>query len=121
MTAAVGEGIYPNSGAIFQNPRYKEVRKEGRLKGKHWDFVNSDDLEAAYFKWVTAPESWGVRLFYLGTIFEKAGMYEEALRAYHALVVHFPKRSPGHIGRRRGIRGRRPSPRSVISCASIRN
>lgn len=91
LSAAVGEGIYPNSGAIFQNPRYKEVRKEGRLKGKHWDFANSDDLEAAYFKWVTAPESWGVRLFYLGTIFEKAGMYEDALRAYHALVVHFPK------------------------------
>ena len=66
LSAAVGEGIYPNSGAIFQNPRYKEVRKEGRLKGKHWDFVNSDDLEAAYFKWVTAPESWGVRLFYPG-------------------------------------------------------
>ncbi len=91
LSAAVGEGIYPNSGAIFQNPRYQEVRKEGRLKGKHWDFVNSDDLEAAYFKWVTAPESWGVRLFYLGTIFEKAGMYDEALRAYHDLIVHFPK------------------------------
>jgi len=91
LLAAVGEGIYPNSGAIFQNPRYKEVRKEGRLKGKHWDFVNSDDLEAAYFKWATAPESWGVRLFYLGSIFEKAEMYDEALRAYRALVVHFPK------------------------------
>ena len=38
LSAAVGEGIYPNSGAIYQNPRYKEVRKEGRLKGKHWDF-----------------------------------------------------------------------------------
>ena len=53
LTAAVGEGIYPNSSAIFQNPRYKEVRKEGRLKGKHWDFVNSDALEVAYYKWVT--------------------------------------------------------------------
>ncbi|MBI5150040.1 MAG: hypothetical protein HZA28_04630 [Candidatus Omnitrophica bacterium] len=91
LSRAVGEGIYPNTSAIFQNPRYKEVRKEGRLKGTHWDFVNSDDLEAAYFKWVTAPESWGVRLFYLGIIFEKAGMYYEALRAYHALVIHFPK------------------------------
>lgn len=90
LNRAVGEGIYPNTGAIFTNPRYKEVRKEGRLKGSHWDFVNSDDLEAAYFKWVTAPEPWGVRLFYLGIIFEKAGMHYEALRAYHALVVHFP-------------------------------
>ncbi len=93
LSRAIGEGIYPNLTAIFKNPRYQEVRKEGRLKGKHWDFVNSEDLEAAYFKWVTAPEPWGVRLFYLGAIFEKAGMYYEALRAYHALVVHFPNTS----------------------------
>lgn len=91
LSEAAGEGIYPNLGAIFKNPRYKDVRKEGRLKGAHWDFVNNDDLEAAYFKWVTAPEPWGIRLFYLGMIFEKARMYHEALKAYHALVVHFPK------------------------------
>lgn len=91
LSAAIGEGIYPNTSAIYKNPRYQQVRKEGRLKGSHWDFVNHDDLEAAYFKWVTAPEPWGVRLFYLGIIFEKAKMYSEALKAYHALVVHFPK------------------------------
>ncbi len=91
LIKALGEGIYPNTGDIFNNPRYKEVRKEGRLKDKYWDYVNSSDLEAAYFKWVTAPEPMGVRLFYLGTIFEKSGMYDEALKAYHALVVHFPK------------------------------
>ncbi len=91
LSAAIGEGIYPNTSAIYRNPRYQQVRKEGRLKGSHWDFVNHDDLEAAYFKWVTAPEPWGVRLFYLGIIFEKAKMYSEALKAYHALVVHFPK------------------------------
>jgi len=91
LAAAVGEGIYPNSSAVYNNPRYKVLKKEGRLKGEHWDFVNSDDLEAAYFKWVTAPEPWGVRLFYLGIIFEKAEMYYEALRSYHALVVHYPK------------------------------
>ena len=91
LSEAIGEGIYPNTASIYNNPRYKVLRKEGRLKGKHWDFVNSDDLEAAYIKWATAPEPWGVRLFYLGMIFEKAKMYHEALRAYHALVVHFPK------------------------------
>jgi len=91
LAAAVGEGIYPNAASIYNNPRYREVRKEGRLKGNHWDFVNSDDLEAAYFKWVTAPEPWGVKLFYIGLIFEKAKMYEQSLRAYYALVVHYPK------------------------------
>ncbi|HQP09952.1 MAG TPA: glycoside hydrolase family 2 TIM barrel-domain containing protein, partial [Candidatus Omnitrophota bacterium] len=48
-------------------------------------------LEAAYFKWITATEPWGVRLFYLGMVFEKAQMHYEAIRAYRALIVHFPK------------------------------
>jgi len=91
LSAAIGEGIYPNTGAIYDNPRYKQVKAEGRLEGDHWDFVRTHDLEAAYFKWVTASEPWGVRLFYLGMVFEKAEMYYEATRAYHALVVHFPK------------------------------
>ncbi len=91
LIAAIGEGIYPNETDIYINPRYKEVRKEGRLKGNHWDFVNTDDLEAAYFKWVTAPEAPGVKLFFLGNIFEKAGMYYEAIKAYQALVVHYPE------------------------------
>ena len=91
LSEAVGEGVYPNIGAVYDNPRYKIVKEEGRLDGDHWDFVRTPDLEAAYFKWVTASEPWGVRLFYLGMVFEKAGMYHEAIRAYHAIVVHFPK------------------------------
>ncbi len=90
LAAAVGEGIYPNLTDVVKNPRYKQVLKEGRLEGNHWDFVHSDDLEAAFFKWATAPEPWGVRLFYLGIIFEKAKMYHEAIKAYHALIVHYP-------------------------------
>ncbi len=90
LTEAVGEGIYPNTTDIYKNPRYQELKKLGRLSGNHWDYVNSDDLEAAFFKWVTAPEPWGVRLFYLGIIFERAKMYYEALKAYHALIVHYP-------------------------------
>lgn len=90
LAAAVGEGIYPNSSSIYNNPRYKIIREEGRLKGAHWDYVNTYDYEAAYFKWAAAPESWGVRLFYLGLIFERSEMFYEALRAYRALVVHFP-------------------------------
>jgi len=91
LSAAIGEGIYPNTSAIYDNPRYKIVNEEGRLEGSHWDFVSTHDLEAAYFKWATAREPWGVRLFYLGMVFEKAQMHFEALRAYHAIVVHFPK------------------------------
>ena len=88
---AVGEGIYPNTGDVYKNPRYKEAFKEGRLGGSHWDYANTQDLEAAYFKWTTAQEDPGVKLFFLGKIFEDAGMYLEAIKAYHALIVHFSK------------------------------
>ncbi len=91
LSSALGEGIYPNTGSVQKNPGYKKAKQEGRLEGSHWDFVHSDDLEAAYYKWATAPEPWGVKLFYLGMIFEKAKMNYEAIKAYHALVVHFPQ------------------------------
>ncbi len=51
LAQAAGEGIYPNIGAVYDNPRYKIVKEEGRLDGSHWDFVRTPDLEAAYFKW----------------------------------------------------------------------
>ncbi|HQP10796.1 MAG TPA: hypothetical protein PKV41_05370, partial [Candidatus Omnitrophota bacterium] len=46
LSAAIGEGIYPNTGSIYDNPRYKIVKEEGRLEGSHWDFVRTHDLEA---------------------------------------------------------------------------
>ncbi|MCA9401247.1 MAG: hypothetical protein KC713_06445, partial [Candidatus Omnitrophica bacterium] len=70
LAAAVGEGIYPNVGGVYDNPRYKQLKEEGRLEGSHWEYVITHDLEAAYFKWATAKEPWGVRLFYIGNIFE---------------------------------------------------
>ncbi len=82
MTAAVGYGIYPsNTSIILKSPEYLKVKKEGRLDGSHWDFLRSTDLEAAYFKWINAPEPAGIRLFYQGLIFERAKMYHEALKA----------------------------------------
>ncbi|MBF0511023.1 MAG: tetratricopeptide repeat protein [Candidatus Omnitrophica bacterium] len=90
LAKAVGEGIYPNIMDVYKDPGYKKALKQGRLQGTHWDFVNTPDLQAAFYKWYTAPESWGLRLFYLGVIFEKAGMFAQAIKAYDALVVHFP-------------------------------
>jgi hypothetical protein len=91
LSAAVGEGIYPNIGDIYKDPQYKKALKEGRLEGSHWDFINTPDLQAAFFKWATAPEPPGVALFYMGIIFEKAQMYHEAIKCYYAIIVHFPE------------------------------
>ncbi|MEI7997979.1 MAG: glycoside hydrolase family 2 TIM barrel-domain containing protein [Candidatus Omnitrophota bacterium] len=90
LIEAVGEGIYPDIGDVYKDPGYKKAVKEGRLQGSHWNFINSPDLQAAFYKWATAPEPWGVKLFYMGIIFEKAKMYYEAIKCYQSLIVYFP-------------------------------
>jgi beta-glucuronidase len=90
LSLASGEGIYPNTSSIRWDPAYKQVMKEGRLAGSHWDFVHSPDLEAAFLKWAQAPEPQGVRLFYEGLLLEQSGLIKHALKCYYAIVVHFP-------------------------------
>jgi len=90
LTAALGEGIYPNIADIYRDPEYRKALKAGRLKGDHWEFVNTPDLQAAFFKWATASESRGVQLFYEGVILEKAKMYKKAIKVYDDLIVNFP-------------------------------
>jgi len=91
LAEAAGEGIYPNTSGVIWDPRYREVKNEGRLEGNHWDFVNTDDLEANFYKWAQAPEPGGVRLFYTALALEKSGLINHAIKAYYAIVVHFPK------------------------------
>ncbi|MBM3244136.1 MAG: hypothetical protein FJZ12_04830, partial [Candidatus Omnitrophica bacterium] len=70
LIAAVGEGIYPNATSVRWNPAFKNALKEKRLEGDLWDFVQSPDLEAAFFKWATSSEPQGVKLFYTALILE---------------------------------------------------
>ena len=106
LSKAAGEGIYPNTTSVRWDPKFVEAKKEKRLFGKsHWDLVNSSDLEAAFYRWALFPEPKGVSLFYLGHILEKAGLYEHAIKAYYAIVVHFPQavgwtywKTPWYVG-----------------------
>ena len=90
LSAAVGEGVYPNTSSVRWDPEFKKAQKEKRLEGTHWDYVNSPDLEAAFLKWANAPEPQGVKLFYTGLILEKSGLIKQAIKCYYAIVVHFP-------------------------------
>ncbi len=91
LALAAGEGIYPNTSGVVWDPRYRELSKEGRLEGNHWDFVNTDDLESNFYKWTQAAEPMGVRLFYAAMALERSGLTEHAIKAYYAIAVHFPK------------------------------
>ncbi|MFH1478645.1 MAG: glycoside hydrolase family 2 TIM barrel-domain containing protein [Candidatus Omnitrophota bacterium] len=91
LSQAAGEGVYPNTSSINWDQNYIRVKKEGKLKGNHWDFINTDDLEANFYKWSTAPEPTGVKLFYAAIALERSGLLKHAIKTYYSIAVHFPK------------------------------
>lgn len=94
LSAAVGEGIYPNTTSLRWDPEYKKAQKEKRLgmfqKDEEWDFLYTLDLQAAFFKWALAPQPQAVRLYFEGLILEKAGLIKHAIKCYYAIIVHYP-------------------------------
>ncbi|MFH1875510.1 MAG: glycoside hydrolase family 2 TIM barrel-domain containing protein [Candidatus Omnitrophota bacterium] len=89
LSKAVGEGIYPNTASIKFDPDFVNVKKQ--LSGiDHWKVLNGRDLKTAFYKWNVASEPDGVRLFYIADILERSGYTKQAIKAYYAILVHFP-------------------------------
>ena len=91
LKEASGEGIYPNIADVYKNQEYKEFKREGKLEGDKWDFVNTVNSNLNYYKWATAQEDPGVRQYYVALALENAGYYARAVKAYYALIVFFPR------------------------------
>lgn len=92
LCQAAGDGIFPNNFTIYQDPGYKKLVDERRLAGSKWEFVNAADIEACYFTWgIIEDEEPGVKLFYTAYNLERAGLIKQAVKAYYACAVHFPK------------------------------
>lgn len=91
LKKASGEGIYPNIADVYKNQEYKEFKREGKLEGDKWDFVNTVNANLNYYKWATAQEDPGVRQYYVALALENAGYYARAVKAYYALIVFFPR------------------------------
>ena len=105
LAKAVGEGIYPNTNSIKFNLGFIENRNKIQNLN-HWDILNTRDLELAFYKWNFAPESDGVRQFFIADILERSGLIKQAIKAYYAILVHFPKsygwtywHTPWYIGK----------------------
>ncbi|NQT22877.1 MAG: hypothetical protein HQ579_05475, partial [Candidatus Omnitrophica bacterium] len=47
---AAGEGVFP-SNAVYQDPLYKELSKEKKLNGSHWDFLSLNEPVLVFYKW----------------------------------------------------------------------
>jgi len=107
LSAAVGEGIYPNTTSLRWDPAFKKAQKEKRLgeflKDEEWDFLYTPDLEAAFFKWAIAPQPQPLRQYYMGLVLEKAGLITHAIKCYYSIVVHFPEAMALRISKRHGM------------------
>lgn len=90
LAAAAGEGIYPN-GSVYKDPTYRMLVTKGKLAGSQWDYVNIDDQQLAFYKWATSHDTPAVQQFYTALALEKSGQFLQAIKAYYAIDVHFPK------------------------------
>jgi len=90
LADAVGEGIYPNT-SVYRDPLYKRLLGEGKLKGDHWKYLYVSDDRVSFYKWATANEAPGVKQFYTALTLENAGLISQAIKAYYAVLIHFPK------------------------------
>ncbi|MFH1460682.1 MAG: glycoside hydrolase family 2 TIM barrel-domain containing protein [Candidatus Omnitrophota bacterium] len=91
LSDAVGEGIFPNNKSLPKDPEFNKYKKNKKLNGSHWAYVNSPDNQANFYRWAIAAEDPGVKLFYTAQALEKAGQIKQAIKAYYAVIVHFPK------------------------------
>jgi len=105
LAKAVGEGIFPNTASVRFDPNFIKVKKK-IFKIDHWKILNTPDLSLAFYKWCFAPEPEGVKLFYIGDILERSGLIKQAIKAYYAILVHFPKQvaftywgTPWYVGK----------------------
>ncbi len=105
LSAAVGEGIYPNN-SVYKDPTYRVLLKKGRLGGTQWDYVNMENQQLTFYKWASSHDTPAVQQFYTAMALEKLGQYEHAVKAYQAILVHYPKqvgwtffRTPLYMGR----------------------
>ncbi|MCL2143999.1 MAG: hypothetical protein FWH43_00675 [Endomicrobia bacterium] len=91
LRAASGEGIFPNTQSVYESPEYKKLAEENKLDGLHWNFVNTDDFQANFYKWATTREDPGVKLYFTALALERSGNIKHAIKAYYACLVFFPK------------------------------
>jgi hypothetical protein len=94
LARAVGEGIYPNITALLKDPDFQKAQYTTHFEGNPWDYTNSEKVQEAFFRWAAdKKEPPGIKQFFIGQLLEQAGLIRQAIKAYYAVVIHFPKAS----------------------------
>lgn len=90
LARACGEGIYPDTTSLRYDPKFVEVKKK-LYKINQWSALNSRNLSLAFYKWNVAGEPQGIKQFYIASLLERSGLIKQAIKAYYAVIVHFPQ------------------------------
>ncbi|MDR2191743.1 MAG: hypothetical protein LBO62_02525, partial [Endomicrobium sp.] len=105
LKAASGAGVFPNSQSVLNSKQYQKYVADNKLEGNKWNYVNSTDYQANFYKWATVKEDPGVKLYFTALALDKDGNYARAVKAYYACLVFFPKavgytqwQTPWYIG-----------------------
>lgn len=94
LARAAGEGVYPNVTGLLKDPAFQKMQYEKKLVGSDWDFVTSANPQLNFFKWSsTHDQPAGLKQFYAAMMLEQAELYTQAIKAYYAAVIHFPRSS----------------------------
>jgi len=91
LAAAAGEGVYPNEGGLLNDPAYQAAVASGALEGSQWDFTWHLNVQLGFFKWAGTDEELGVKQLFTALTLERAGLWDHAIKAYYAVLVHFPQ------------------------------
>lgn len=90
LSAAAGSGVYPSI-AHQADPQFQYFASIQQSDFSVWDYTGTRYAQNDFYAWCLAPTEEGTRLFFAGEALRKAGHIRQAVKAYHALVVHFPR------------------------------
>lgn len=90
LKKAVGEASFPSE-SYKEDPAYQRFIST-HAKVNAWNFIKSPNAMDDFYAWSFAEDhSMGNKQFYKAEALRRAGFYQEAIKAYYAIVVHFPR------------------------------
>lgn len=87
----IGAGIMPNVEGIKLDLEFQRLKSEGLLAMSPWKALKLDDDQRAFYIWTQARVGGGARAYFTAVALERAGHILQAIKAYYAVVVHYPK------------------------------
>ncbi len=89
---AMGEGLYPNGNGLSKDQNFLKWKKKNPGDYNQWDYVNSGNPQNDFYIWATAREVGpGTKLLFSGKALAEAGHTKQALKAFYAVLINFPK------------------------------